>query len=916
MAGQPFWKTILARKVSAVSLRIFRDGPDHNQLVSPRTAYRWHFGGVEGGLRVPWEHQKFLSLLERLNYPEAAADEGLRLETLSESGHGIADILSSVPGLVEVLQQQRVEGEQLIHLELEMSAQELVMHPFELSETPGQHSWLALQTGVPVTITRRKPGQPAAVIPWNRPPHVLFAWSDAGGKVEHKEHKTKLEEALERWRDPEAGLPLVEIARASDAHIQETIEGAAKPFTHVHLLAHGEAADSGRGFELALFDGDGRRKKSVGRQALAGALCPPKLEKRNLPAVITLASCDSGSTDSVIESSASIGQELHGMGIPLVVASQFRLSAAGAVLMVEHLYGGLLAGEDPRFVLHRLRSRLSSDLKDYHDWASLVCYAAFPPDLERQLEEIQPGVGRRPAREDFLPEFACSDFEAFDQEVVHCVIVGSENEKQAKKRGERKITLYTQTRRACRAAGSSIRELCAEYWSKRRRIVGATDRRRFDADREVSISEVAVAEAYRSWEALDRAVRAMCWADIAVFDVSGFEPGVMMLLGIRAAVRRGVSLCCLWQEEESAIVPQLPFNIQNLSWSSWSSKTSGDYPNRLAELIKTGLEELDDLPHYLDLPAFDSLRILGTSSKSARPITREEKVLVLCPFASEYREHNFELFIRPELKGILGEGTKIERLGDDRSPRVVYQKLYEAIRRTEMCIADWTRYRANVFLELGVRLAISNLGAVQILEDPDSREEDVDSEDRPEDITLRELPGHVRDMEALFRPITYRCLDGDTEPYKMMLDVFEASKHDVGGLSTDHQRVYRTVVDAVEGSHPGQEPVHAYLSRTADLLQGRDQQSEGVSQVLFVESKTMKREAEAAARELRVAAWLYLEHRLDAAESAEPELIREYLKLGDLVAGQLIARTATPRDRQLGRAIYQKMMSLRKKDEE
>jgi hypothetical protein len=43
-------------------------------------------------------------------------------------------------------------------------------------------------------------------------------------------------------------------------------------------------------------------------------------------------------------------------------------------------------------------------------------------------------------------------------------------------------------------------------------------------------------------------LRAVCRADIAIFDVTGggttgIEPGVMLLLGVRAVARRGVSIC-------------------------------------------------------------------------------------------------------------------------------------------------------------------------------------------------------------------------------------------------------------------------------------------------------------------------------------------------------------------------------------
>ena len=38
-------------------------------------------------------------------------------------------------------------------------------------------------------------------------------------------------------------------------------------------------------------------------------------------------------------------------------------------------------------------------------------------------------------------------------------------------------------------------------------------------------------------------LRTVAECDLAVFDLTGFEPAVMLLLGVRAVVRRGVTIC-------------------------------------------------------------------------------------------------------------------------------------------------------------------------------------------------------------------------------------------------------------------------------------------------------------------------------------------------------------------------------------
>jgi hypothetical protein len=58
-------------------------------------------------------------------------------------------------------------------------------------------------------------------------------------------------------------------------------------------------------------------------------------------------------------------------------------------IAVEFLYRGLLAGKDPRWVLHDLRQRLRIDLPETHDWASIVAYAAIAPDLDQQVDSFR-----------------------------------------------------------------------------------------------------------------------------------------------------------------------------------------------------------------------------------------------------------------------------------------------------------------------------------------------------------------------------------------------------------------------------------------------------------------------------------------------------------------------------------------------
>src|SRR5262249_41242786 len=156
--------------------------------------------------------------------------------------------------------------------------------------------------------------------------------------------------------------------------------------THVHILAHGGEYTDGYDtrFGLLLHDSahpmgpvdrvSGERLATALRSSRKGAA--GQLAR---PAVVTLASCYSGSLGSVTGVGASIAHALHADGIPMVIASQFPLSFAGSVRMVEILYEGLLSGEDPRRLLIDLRRSLHTQFPDTHDWASIAASSSLPP---------------------------------------------------------------------------------------------------------------------------------------------------------------------------------------------------------------------------------------------------------------------------------------------------------------------------------------------------------------------------------------------------------------------------------------------------------------------------------------------------------------------------------------------------------
>lgn len=401
------------KPIRTVVLELLREGDPHNQLLSPFTRYLGRCGNsTTGVVTVPYEHKEFLFLQYQLRYQGGTqADSYHREQVLEKTGKEMGSLLGSVPGFISTLNGGRDE---LIHLELDLWPDEVALLPFELARmpknTPGaQKFWLALQTRVPVTITRRLRGQTGEGVVWPRRPRVLFVWSDAGGDVPHEEHFHAIRHALMPWKypDPEAESSAgrgkdQEPSTLEDTELDEllivkgqadlrTVQDAILDgnYTHVHILAHGYSSPDGYNFgELVL--GTKRRKDIVDGARLVTALCPITKIASERPCVVTLASCDSGAVDSILEPGGSLAHFLHLGGIPLVFSSQFPLSKRGSIWMTKEIYAGLFAGMDPRLLLHYTRERLFAlHGADVHDWASVLCYAALPPDLDSQLEEVK-----------------------------------------------------------------------------------------------------------------------------------------------------------------------------------------------------------------------------------------------------------------------------------------------------------------------------------------------------------------------------------------------------------------------------------------------------------------------------------------------------------------------------------------------
>ena len=178
----------------------------------------------------------------------------------------------------------------------------------------------------------------------------------------------------------------------------------------------------------------------------------------------------------------------------------------------------------------------------------------------------------------------------------------------------------------------------------------------------------------------------------------------MVALGVRAVVRRGVTLTSTADFLTPTQLSQLPFNIQETKLIQHhglrDAPTDVKHPlNMIFAAIKKGWQELKSQPQYLDLPAYDAVRCPFPTT-DAEGQRADRRPLVLCPFGKGHEPNWLHL---ANALAVRYPNRKAARMLELASPRLVGQALYEGIRWARTCVVDWTGWRANVFFELGVR---------------------------------------------------------------------------------------------------------------------------------------------------------------------------------------------------------------------
>ncbi len=319
----------------------------------------------------------------------------------------VARIFEAVPGLIAGLAPGGDGRDVLTHVRLIFSASELALVPFEMALSPpgfpSEGDPLSTQSVAPLLMTREIRGAAGHERPWPAVPRVLFAWAQPPDQspVPWRAHLQALVGALRPWTGRAIeGLSDEASARRlkrhltvlADATLHDVASACAEgAYTHVHLLAHGGRQESTEHPRFALLlRGAGAEPDRVGAERLAAALAGQLAVRGHegagfaCPAVVTLATCDSGNQGDVLLPGSSLAHALHAAGVPLVVGSLFPLSKAGSVTLTEALYRGLFAGDDPRVALLQARLALRTADVDTHDWASAIAYASFPATLDEQ----------------------------------------------------------------------------------------------------------------------------------------------------------------------------------------------------------------------------------------------------------------------------------------------------------------------------------------------------------------------------------------------------------------------------------------------------------------------------------------------------------------------------------------------------
>lgn len=394
-----------------------------------------------------------------------------------------------------------------------------------------------------------------------------------------------------------------------------------------------------------------------------------------------------------------------------------------------------------------------------------------------------------------------------------------------------------------------------------------------------------LAEEFQTPHRFGRAVRALCRADIVVFDLTVEAeakaeaercPEAFILLGIRSVARRGITIVTTRFKTDSLAtdpekpppephesdapfaVPEMPFLLRDINFCGW--RELGKFDTRLKKAIEEGRARAERLGLiYRDLPAYEEVRQLGPEPEDYRVQGPDKVVLFLSPLNEKYRASK-GAWLRARTRATKTGMSVVE----SPSPEGTNIKLYSAIRRTQLCVVDWTERRPNVFFELGVRLAVSPNPPVCVVHKGDPS---VAGEGR----------GGVFD---LFKPLVYDeawapaewpGFEQKIQRRKSALNRTDsAAEWPLNDAALSPNFVYGEVRAAVPlDAEDWNVPVWEELRTRANLILGSRPGEYPDPPILFGDDPDFKRQAGRSGIDRMLAAWYFLERRHDMRKKLE-----------------------------------------------
>lgn len=396
-----------------VTIELMREGLAEGQVLSKQTPYIVLCDGErDADIHIDCDQPEFEKYKQMMRYsdPDPAV---IRTGLVFLQGL-ITKLLNDITLLAVAGNRQ---ADEWLHIRLITEEKELIQLPYELTLTPkgfpGSANPFLLNPQRLTTLTREV-SKSRKSYEWPLTPRILFAWASPGRAVPSDDHWQMFLELAKQLVKPIEGNPepvpdignfISVVQKASLVSINQKIKEGIKsgrPFTHVHILAHGSKqpnAGAPEEFKLVLHDdANNSNVRYATGEELALCILETDGETTQFPSIVTLMACDSANTENVFLPAGSVAHQLHAAGIPCVFASQFPLSVEGSVVLLKTLYSKLLLeGEDPRKALYYTRRTLFTTRKpingkEIQDWASLVAHTRFPGDIDEQLKDYRLNV--------------------------------------------------------------------------------------------------------------------------------------------------------------------------------------------------------------------------------------------------------------------------------------------------------------------------------------------------------------------------------------------------------------------------------------------------------------------------------------------------------------------------------------------